>query len=229
MRFRHYHPRKLPWVFPANLAPDLTRALRLLSSLEPVFRDKRARTALRKRLPTVRRGVPETLPVFRLRGSGNADDTGSWDLVDARIPCDKGDEPPPPFLPPAEEVVQVAEASVADETWEIGSIFMRQPVMTPNGPVHAIVALIVRTEDGFAFPPHIEDDWRLTPGRVVWDLFRDTVGSSGYRPKELWVATDIAVATFAMAAEKGAVRLKRNREWKVVGELLDRLGSFGDR
>ncbi len=228
MRFRYYHPRKVPWVLPAALAPDLTRALRLLGGLETVFRDKRALADLYGRLPTARRRVPETLPVFRLRRGGNADDAGSWDLVDARIPWDKADEPPAPFRPPLEEIALLAGLPVAEETWEIGADYMRQPVMTPEGPVRAILALIVRTADGFAFPPHIEDDWRLPPDRVVWNLFRETAGRCGYRPKELWVSSDPAESAFGFAAGKGAVAVKRNRERKIVGDLLVRLGSLGD-
>lgn len=226
-RFRQYHPRLEPWLLAPAKIPELLRGLRLLLRLRDDLRDGHRLMDLRERLPGGLTELPETIPAFHSSTAEDASDLDQWELADRPVPWDTMQPPPAEYVPPKDALFRLGHLPVKDETWEVGSVHMPSPVMTDDGPVRAIVAVIAVVErEGEAHPPLLDTDWRNPVGRAVWDLVCQTAERVGHRPKELWVATDTGEATFAPARAMGVLNVRRKKEWAHIGDLLRGLASI---
>lgn len=219
VRFRFYHPHKFPYHITPEQAKELFRILAsFLSFAKEQFYKREKYKALIKRLPE-QNGLPKTIPTLHLP-PGAKDKAAAWKLLDRPVPWELAELSYEEFDPPVAEIFRLAGLPESEEIWEIGSARMHAPILTYDGPVVGILALVGRVADGYIYPPHLESDWTKPYGQIVWEAFCIAADNLGFRPKELHIASDIAERTFTPVAEHGTFTLRRNPRWTVISEPL---------
>ncbi len=231
LKFFDYHPRKMPWFLPlsetALLKMGLLLCERYVHILRSVPKSKRP-ALLRPEVEELGRDLPETLPTFQLQAGASAEKVENWDLSQKAFDWDAEDSDLQNDFMVGEFALQrIGLLPEVDEVWEVGAVYLSNPVMTDFGPVTPIIALAVPVVPGSEPPnPHMESNPKVTPAQVVWECFEAACVERECRPSLIRVTTDIGERTFKPFEVYCSTRVEKAEDFELIGSLLQSLANF---
>lgn len=149
-----------------------------------------------------------TMPTFRLQEGGSRENPEDWSLEmeEFRAPVEGAEVAVPPddlF------VARLAKPQVKPGTcWEVGAVFMPEPVLESGRPVYLLLAFIAPRESGKIIGNKLE-----SAGCMIASLLRQSleaaVASCGYLPSEIVVASSLSNEALREVAESRGITMTR--------------------
>jgi len=222
-QFRSWLPGYSPWFVDDNEARLLSIGLELLNRLFDEAEQKNHAVSSQFADLGVR-GVPDWIPLYELKESGQADRCDDWRLTRADLP-DPG--PPPPAEEPEDELfaARLAHLPVVDGVWEIGAAWQPTPVFEPgeDRPFFPKTAICVGPQIGSPPAPELYGG-KTTDAEALRKVFAALAEAEGYLPSEIRVSSDKAEAALRSVAACTKMRITRE-PLEMVPSLL---GTMSD-
>ncbi len=227
MRFRRYHPRAgAPWFPSSEDLPGLIRGMRLCDRYIGLLRSSSADKS--QFFVGGRDGeLPLTIPCFTLPAGKKAEDIEAWEFSQKQMDWDAAEAAKEPFEPSEFEVQRMASLPVAQETWELGAIYLSNPIGTDNGPVIPILAVVAPLAAMDEPPrPYFVDDLEVSPAQAVWDCFVAEAVRRDVRPAEVHVTTPVAQRVLQPLAAVSSTEVVLQPQFQQLHQLLDMLSRM---
>lgn len=235
MKFRRYHPRAgAPWFPNTEDMPRLIRAMRLCTKYIELLRAASKAGRFKYEHQDGGEGqLATSLPCFTLteratKRALSGEDLSAWDFSHVSMNWQEADELAVAFEPLEFELQQFANLAQVDEAWELGAVYLRQPVGTPEGPVLPILAVAASLDVSIDTPPvpYLGSTLAMTPGEAVWRGLAQSALARGCRPAEVHVTTSLAQATLKPLEALSATRIVRQPNFQQLHELLNMMSQF---
>ena len=226
-RFRRYHPRAgAPW-FPSSAdLPALIRGMRLCERYIGLLRSSANPAEVLhagKRDGT----LPMVMPCFTLPEGANAEDAGAWEFAQQPVDWDEAEAAQVPFEPSEFEVQRIANLPEVGEVWEIGAIYLSNPIGAEDGPVIPLLAVTAPLAEMLTPPqPHFVTDLEVTPAQAVWDCFAAEALRRGERPAEVHVTTPIALHVLRPLSAVSSTQVVLQSQFQQLDGLFELLGRM---
>lgn len=223
IRFRSCRPRCLPWLgFPEDL-PALERGLRLS---ERFSRESKQSPELLISRGGVELGLPDELPVFRLKGD-QPEDPDAWALSMISVDWASVQPGSKVYHPTEFELAKLAQAPVREDLWELASVFLKSPIATERGPIIPVISVIAPHAQGAEAPiPHLDTELEHKPTQALWECLVETVEHYGYLPSEMHVSTEHSYETLLPLAKLAGIHLEQVECCKLVAPMLQILATI---
>ena len=234
VRFRRYHPRAgAPWFPDAEEMPLLLRAMRLCVKYVELLRGEPAAT--RSKYAHQDRGegtLATSLPCFTLtkratKRALSAENLDAWEFSHAPMNWAEAEAAQVPFEPSEFEVQRIANLSVVEEAWELGAVYLSNPVgseVGPSIPILAVVAPLAAMDE--PPQPHLVTDLEVTPAQAVWDCFVAEAVRRGVRPSEVHVTTPVAQQVLQPLASVSSTEVVLQSQFQQLSELLSMMSRI---
>ena len=219
-RFRRYHPRAgAPWFPSSEDLPGLIRGMRLCERYIGLLRSAKDDAQF---MVGGRDGeLPMTMPCFTLPEGKEAEDVDAWQFSQQLMDWDAAEAAKVPFVPSEFEVQRIANLPEVQEAWEIGAVYLSNPIGTDDGPVIPILAVTAPLAEMETPPtPHFVTDKEVTPAQAVWDCFVAEALRRGERPSEVHVTTPVAQRTLQPLSAVSSTEVVLQVEFQQLHELL---------
>jgi hypothetical protein len=234
VRFRRYHPRAgAPWFPDAEDLPRLLRAMRLCVKYVELLRGEPKAT--RSKYEHQDRGEGElatSLPCFTLtkratKRALSAEDVDAWEFTQTPMDWEEAEAVQVPFVPSEFEVQRIANLPVVDEAWEVGAVYLSNPVGADCGPSIPILAVTAPLVDMDEPPrPHLVTDLEVTAAQVVWDCFVAEAVRRNVRPAEVHVTTPVAQRVLQPLAAVSSTEVVLQPQFQQLHELLNMMSRI---
>ena len=224
-RFRNYQPDFLPWYFEEEDARLMTNVFRLFFRFfEEVVPKKK--NILKS--PGKGEDLPE-IPVFRLKKGGEIDNPEDWNVKRERIPSESVIVEPP--RPKGELLPDMERYPVEDETWEVGSFFMSEPVSDGGRPYIPKTALCLRISESKAplpSSPFVYGGEEKSDTEALREILAKSIENAGYIPAKIRIASETARCAFLFASEKYQFELSFESQEKLPEMATEIMDSMND-
>jgi hypothetical protein len=234
VRFRRYHPRAgAPWFPNTEDLPRLVRAMRLCVKYVELLRSEPKATRSKYEHQDVGEGALATsLPCFTLtkratKRALSAEDVGAWEFSQTPMDWEEGAAAQVPFVASEFEVQRIANLPVVDEAWEVGAVYLSNPVGTDHGPaipILAVVAPLAAMEE--APQPHLVTDLEVSPAQAVWDCFVAEAVRRDVRPAEVHVVTPVARQVLQPLVDLSSTEVVQQPQFQQLHELLNMMSRI---
>jgi hypothetical protein len=227
-KFRRYHPRAgAPWFPESDELPRLVRAMHLCVKYVELMRSEPKATRSKYTQQDRSGGeLAKTLPCFTLskratKRALSGEDTSAWEVTHMPMDWEEGEAAQVPFEPTEFEVQRVASLPVVEEAWELGAVYLSNPIGTEHGPSLPILAVAAPLAAMDEPPrPHLVPDLEVTPAQAVWDCLVAEAVRRGARPAEVHVTTPVAQRVLQPLTSVSSTEVVLQSQFQQLHELL---------